>query len=139
MWDLHAIQIDTINFLKTNIERNPNGSKGDNNFAMQCARTEFDSTDNTVGVKVSAFIGYDEDGLPLPEAEFWMEIVVEGIFEVDTERFPIDKINVWAQQNAPLILYPYVREAGYSLTSRILKDSTAILPLLTVSTVKTSN
>ncbi|HCG8028983.1 TPA: protein-export chaperone SecB [Vibrio parahaemolyticus] len=139
MWDLHAIQIDNINFIKTCIEKNPLGEESDHNFSMQCARTEFSDEENTIGVKVTAKIGYDDDQEKIPDAEFWMEIIIEGIFTVDLSRFPRDKIDVWANQNAPLTLYPYVREAAYSLTSRVMKDAAAILPLLTVPTVRTTN
>ena len=103
---------------------------------MHCARTEYNQENNKIGVKVSAFIGFDNEREKLQNTQFWMEVIIEGVFIVDETRFPIEKIHIWAEQNAPLILYPYVREAAFSLTSRVLKDSAALLPLLTVPTIK---
>lgn len=140
MWDLHAIQIETINHLKQSIEMNtsfdPLLETSEDSFSMQCAKTRYDSDTKSIGVKVSAQIGFDDDGEPISTAQYWMEIEIEGIFAIDEEKFPIDKLDVWATQNAPLTLYPFVRESAYSLTNRVLKDSAAILPLLTVPTIK---
>ncbi|MBY8156383.1 protein-export chaperone SecB [Vibrio fluvialis] len=139
MWDLHSIQLENINFLKTAIEVNKAGKESEPSFSMKCAHTEYDKDSQTIGVKVIAAVGYDDEGEKLPTAEFWMDVEVEGVFHVNAETFPVEKLHLWAKQNAPLILYPYVREAAYSLTSRTMKDSAAILPLLTVPTIKTDN
>lgn len=139
MWEKHAIQIETVNTLKLSIERNSDYAddhKTENNFMMHCATTDYDSDSKIIGVKLSVYIGYDEEKNKIQDSEFWLEVVLEGIFSVDEEKFPLDKIDIWAQQNAPLILYPYAREASFSLTNRVLEDSAAILPLLTVPTIK---
>lgn len=139
MWDKHAIQIETINTIKLSIEKNEDYTKpheSKNDFMMHCATTDYDQENKIICVKLSVFIGFDKDKNKIIDAEFWMEVVIEGIFSVDESSFPMDKINVWANQNAPLILYPYAREAAFSLTNRILDDSAAILPLLTLPTIK---
>jgi len=51
-----------------------------------------------------------------------------GIFEVDEDKFPFKFIQNWAEKNAPLILYPYLREQVFSLSSRAGFGGT-LLPL----------
>ena len=60
-------------------------------------------------------------------------VEILGLFNVDDERFPIKSVHSWAKQNAPLILYPYLREQVFSLTSRAGFEGT-LLPLFQVPT-----
>lgn len=137
MWERHAIQVKSVNNLVLYIESNTSIESTDSGeFMMQSSRTDFDSEDSTIAVKIAVMIGYDESGSRVDSADFWLKVDIEGVFSVDTSKFPIDKIDVWAEQNAPLILYPYAREAAMTLTSRVLKHGAALFPLLTVPTIK---
>ena len=140
MWDIHAIQLVTINYQKLNLEVNnevfdPQNYRNDS-FSMQTGSSGFDPETNEIMVGLRILNGFDEEGNKDPECDFWMEIQLEGVFTVNPDEFSIEKIPSWAKGNAPLILYPYAREVAYSLTNRIFKDSAALLPLLTVPTVK---
>lgn len=139
MWDRHAIQVDTINYLTLSLEVNDETFDPEKNectsFNMLTAITDFDEKDNTIGVRLRILNGYDDDITRIAESDFWLDIVVEGVFKVDLEKFPKDKISAWANTNAPLIIYPYAREVAYSLTNRVFKDSATMLPLLTLPTV----
>ena len=61
-----------------------------------------------------------------------------GTFAVDESNFPSTFVEDWAEKNAPLVLYPYVREHIYSLASRV-GISSLILPLLEIPTFKVCN
>jgi preprotein translocase subunit SecB len=139
MWDLHAIQIETINYIKTYFEVNEEhfdpAVNNNDKFTLETAHTEL-MDDNTVAVKIRVLSGFNEDGSKIEDADFWMEVVIEGFFKVDSDNFPLDKVNVWADRNGPLILYPYAREVVQSLTYRVFDNGVAILPLLTVPTIK---
>jgi preprotein translocase subunit SecB len=139
MWDKHAIQVETINYVTLSLDINteifdPEVSDS-KSFSMNVAVSEFDEEHNTIGVRLRIANGFNEDFTRLTTSDFWMDIVIEGVFKVDLDKFPKDKIENWANINAPLILYPYAREVAHSLTSRVFKDSAALLPLLTLPTV----
>ncbi|WP_345853988.1 protein-export chaperone SecB [Shewanella algae] len=138
MWEPHAIQVTSINHLKMYIESNPKfGSQSpEQTFSLKVAKTNFNPEDASIGVKISVTIGLSEEGERLDDAEFWMEVIIEGIFKVNLEKFPLEKIDIWAEQNAPMILYPYARETAFSLTNRICKEGAGLLPLLHVPTIK---
>lgn len=146
MWDSHSIQLLTVNYRKLSIEANPSynsepsnanepSEDEENSFLMRTANTEFNDNNNTIGVMVSILVGIDKEGNKIEDSEFWLEVIMEGIFEVDKETFNPDMIDSWASKNAPLTLYPYAREAAFSLTSRILNNTAVVLPLLTVPVV----
>lgn len=145
MWDSHSIQLLTVNYRKLSVEANPSydseskakspKEEEENSFLMRTANTEFNDDNNTVGVMVSILVGIDKEGNNLEDSEFWLEVVMEGIFEVDTETFDPKMIDSWASKNAPLTLYPYAREAAFSLTSRMMNNTAVVLPLLTVPVV----
>jgi preprotein translocase subunit SecB len=139
MWDKHAIQISTINYITLSLDINTeifDSEKNDSkSFQMNVGISDYDEEDNTIGVRLRVSNGFDENFERILSSDFWMDIVIEGIFNVDLDKFPKDKIEPWANINAPLILYPYAREVAHSLTSRVFKDSAALLPLLTLPTV----
>lgn len=55
----------------------------------------------------------DVTGIP-----YFLFVEVVGIFEVDESKFPPDRIYEWANANAMYVMYPYLREHVYALTSR---------------------
>jgi preprotein translocase subunit SecB len=81
----------------------------------------------------------DDSGEPIEGALFDLLVELMGVFEVvndDPESgFNVEFIKQWARENAPMILYPYVREQMYGLTSRA-GYSGVILPLMELPTIK---
>lgn len=98
------------------------------------AHTIFDQETKTIHVGLRLSLGMEEK----PVTPVSMRIEVLGTFTVDTEKFPAEQINDWADKNAPIILYPFVREHGFGLTSRCGMPP-IILPLLQVPTLQTGN
>lgn len=148
MYEKHPIQLVSVSYHKLSIELNPNrheslaiDNRNDGNlFQMRFAHSEYNRDNHTIGVKLNISIGYEYDGVSTPQkissSDFWLEVTVEGVFLVDEAVFPVDKIESWASSNAPLVLYSYAREAAFSLTNRLGKDSTVVLPLLSVPTFR---
>jgi preprotein translocase subunit SecB len=135
----HAIQIKHLNFLTLSIVRNvayqPEEAEVPPEFSLQTAHSDFDVESSEIAVKGRILIGYDEEGNKLDNAEFHLEVEVEGFFTVDLSSFPQEQIFHWAVHNAPYVLYPYLREGAYALTARLFPNA-ALLPLLEVPTVK---
>lgn len=148
MWERHAIQINNLNYLISSVEVNTEldyanlnidtltAENTENSFKMRSMRTDYDPVTSTIAVKTEISIGYDDDLHKIESANFWLHVAVEGIFSVDEDKFPIEKIDHWAVHNAPLVLYPYAREVAYNLTIRVLKDGAVLLPLLSLPVVK---
>ena len=67
-----------------------------------------------------------------------LKIEIIGCFKVDVENFPIEKIDHWAQYNAPYILIPYIREHVYSLTQKCGFEP-LVLPLFQVPSFTIEN
>ncbi len=88
--------------------------------------------DDTLVVTVRAMIGETEDGEP--ETPCILRVALVATFRVNTVLFPVEHLDHWADFNAMFILYPYLREHIYSLTSRA-GIRNAILPLLEVPTL----
>jgi preprotein translocase subunit SecB len=68
------------------------------------------------------------------EQPFHIRAEVMGEFHIDLSRFPIDKIQQWAKQNAPLVLLPFLREHLYALSQRSGFDP-ILLPMMMVPTL----
>lgn len=67
-----------------------------------------------------------------------LNVEIVGSFLIDTESFPKDKIEHFAQNNAPYILMPYLREHVYSLTQKS-GFKPVVLPLFQIPTFKIEN
>jgi preprotein translocase subunit SecB len=62
-------------------------------------------------------------------------VEILGRFSIDTKAFPVEHVPEWARTNAPIMLFPYLREHVYSLTLRA-GFKPAVLPLITVPTIR---
>ena len=71
----------------------------------------------------------DEDDVVTLKVEF------HGRFKVDESSFPMDRLDHWADHNAPMVLYPYIREHVYSLTSKVGLPE-GLLPLIEIPTFR---
>jgi preprotein translocase subunit SecB len=71
--------------------------------------------EKTIQISVGIEIGSKD---PKGEVPFYLYVQIVGEFQVDDQRFPVHRISEWAEKNAPMILWPYVREQVYSLSAR---------------------
>ncbi|ENM3733747.1 protein-export chaperone SecB [Vibrio cholerae] len=137
MYDKHPIQILGIDYLKLYLEKNPASEQDEleqGNFQIQSMHSDLNEDTSEIWVKVRCLIGYDDDANKEKDASFWLEVELEAAFEVDTEKFSPKSLPHWAQTNATIVLYPYIREAVASLSGRLFNKDHVVLPLLTVPT-----
>ncbi len=134
-WNIkkHPINLSKISIIKLSIEIfNLDKSKNlkDIKFNISTGHTDFNVESKKISVGLKVEIGLDkEEKLPLAVA-----VEVSGLFRVNDDEFPLEKIDVWAKENAPLILWPYIREQIYSLSIRC-GISPIVLPTLVVPTL----
>ena len=139
-YKLHAIQLiglkvqELFIVISSNYEEDETSHQSidEGTFTWNIGYSEYDQIKHQIALKVSIIIGDNEKDSP-----FSLKVSLLGIFEVDESRFPLMHIEHWAKNNVPLVLYPYLREHVYSLTSRAgLKG--VILPLFEVPTFRIS-
>jgi preprotein translocase subunit SecB len=131
---LHAIQLSSVKvvelFIKSN--RPPDASieaeGGDFNFSS--AHSSYDPESKIIRVTVAIEIGMEDK----PKTPFSMKIRLVGFFKVDEDKFNITHIGHWAEHNAPMILFPYIREHAFALSARC-GFRPVLLPLLEVPTL----
>lgn len=134
----HAIQLRKLRVVELSIktrfgqDSNNTNPVSPNNFLLSSGHGKYDDESRIIAVNISAKIGQNEENFPY---ELSAELL--GIFEVDPERFPLVHIEDWAKRNAPLILYPYLREHVYGLTARA-EVGAVLLPLFEIPTFKLS-
>lgn len=121
-------------FIRVN---NPQDSQKDENreFSLGIGHSEFDDTNNSIEVMTVVSIGEpdncEEELLSTP---FDLKVHLIAKFMIDVNHFPKDQIEHWAKHNAPIILYPYIREHVHSLTIRA-GIGPILLPLMQVPTL----
>lgn len=149
-YNQHPIQLTSLQVLKLSIEvHDVKSALSDNynpgHYTMESGNSRLDPETNTIHVSMRVRAGRFacDDDMPDDEQELNkkqpVSILVEvgAIFKVDTSKFSIENIDSWASRNAPLTIYPYVREQVYGLSSRVgIKP--LLLPLLEVPTFKVS-
>jgi preprotein translocase subunit SecB len=96
--------------------------------AFAVGHSDYDKENSTIQVATKIEVGMDKRKPKLP---FSMRIELIGVFKVDESNFPVDKIMDWALRNAPIIMFPYLREHAFALTARS-GFSPMILPLMQV-------
>lgn len=102
---------------------------------------QYDEENKTRRVTLLAELGEDidpdrvADHIKAGGAPFAFRVRLVGEFQFDESRFPMEKIDQWAEQNAPIILFPYLREQIFSLTARS-GFRPLVLPLVQVPTIK---
>ena len=63
---------------------------------------------------------------------YYFTVRVVGTFHI-TDKFPMEHVKRWAEENAPFVIFPYLREIVYSLTTRA-GFPPILLPLVEVPT-----
>jgi preprotein translocase subunit SecB len=131
---LHGIQLVSVNVVELFIRANMNPDKNtaeEPDLSLKSGHGEYDEGNKTIQVGLQLEYEMNED----PKTPYSMRIELFGDFEVDEERFEKEHIGHWARRNAPMILFPFLREHAYALAIRCGFDP-LILPLLQVPTLK---
>ena len=138
----HPIQLKGLMvrelFIRVNDPKASREEKNDNEsgvFSFGVGHSGFDSSDNSIDVAVEIVIGNPEirnnEELSSP---FDLKVHMVAKFFIDINNFPEDQIEHWAENNATLILHPYVREHVYALTIKAGVHP-VLLPLMQVPTI----
>jgi len=132
----HPIQLISLNIeeLYIKVNKHPQTvdlASGSGEFNLRTGHSEYDEKDQIIQVGIKLEIKGKEG----QENPFDMTVAIAGVFKVDETNFAKKHIEDWANRNAPIILYPYLREQAYALTIRCGFPG-IILPLLTVPTFK---
>lgn len=131
-YKLHAIQLIDLRVaelgLKVDLSFPKDADLG--SFTIETGRSNYDAENRRIQVMMKIMSGYDEEKTPL-------KLIVElhGSFQIDESRFDVKFVEDWAEKNAPLVLYPYMRENVYALTARA-GFSEALLPLIEIPTFR---
>lgn len=143
-YNYHPIQLRDVKVLELFISANPSCMSTQDSdcdienseFGFYHTHSKYDEETKSFIVKVAAVIGREEEDKDKePTTEFDLRAELLGVFEVDDSTFPMEHIEAFASRNAPLIMYPYLREQVYSLTTRAGFEST-VLPLFEVPAFK---
>jgi len=130
----HPIQLVDLKILTLSINVDPLKDKrklpDSGQFRLYHGHSEFNHESSQIGVKVGVAIDSEEDDSP-----FDLKVELMGVFDVDQSEFNITYVDDWSSKNAPLVLYPYLREHVHALTSKAGFDG-LLLPLFVVPTFK---
>ena len=130
----HPIQLAhfkvTKLFIEPNLDIDQDLEADTGKFTLTTGYGEYNQEDHAIMVTVEAKMSSEDEGNP-----FDLDIGLLGVFEVNEDEFPLIHIEDWAKRNAPIILYPYLREQVFSLTTRCGYRG-SLLPLLEVPTFK---
>lgn len=130
----HAIQLRDLKVLTLSLKVDPEMDQNKlpefGSFRLYHGYSEFDAGSQQIAVKIGVEIDSQHD-----ESPFDLEVEIVGVFNVNLERFKEDNIEHWASKNAPLVLYPYLREQVHGLTNRAGFEG-LLLPLFEVPTFK---
>jgi preprotein translocase subunit SecB len=131
---LYPIQLANLGVKELSIRAHVPPEGGDVKIGLKdcsiiAGHGDYDVQEKTIAVSLRLEAGGKEDDLVT------IKIELMGLFIVDEKRFPINRISEWASRNAPVILYPFLREHTYALTARCgFRPLT--LPLVVVPTFK---
>lgn len=124
---LHALKVIEL-AIKINFDKQQTEQPEGGLFRLYHGHSDFNEESREISVKIGAEIDESDD------SPFTIKVELMGVFHIATE-FPDKFIDKWASENAPLILYPYLREHVHSLTSKAGFSGT-ILPLFEIPSMK---
>lgn len=119
----YPVQLRHLRIMEMSIKRNEEKMGEEvlpEGFSLINGVSAFDDSDKTIMVKISAVVD-DKD------AAFSLTVTLVGVFVLEDDNFK-QHIDRWAEVNAPMILYPYLREHVFSLTTKAGFPGT-LLPL----------
>ncbi|KGE69701.1 MULTISPECIES: protein-export chaperone SecB [Pseudomonas] len=130
--DRHAIQLSNITvdelYIKILDRESFDGKSFPRDFSLTVSRSDYDAEDKVISVRLEMNLQPESEIIDRP---FEMRIKIAGHFEVDEDNFPMEQINNFAENNAPVLLIPYIREQAYSLSIRAGVDP-VLFPLVQV-------
>jgi preprotein translocase subunit SecB len=131
---LHAIQLESIKvielFIRSNQAPDPNIEPQHSDFSLSNSHNPYDADAKRIRVISSVEIGMAKQ----PTTPYSMRVSLVGFFRVDDQEFDVAHIDDWADKNAPLILYPFLREHVFALSARC-GFRPVLLPLQVVPTL----
>jgi preprotein translocase subunit SecB len=131
---LHDIRLNDVKvlelFVRSNERPTPTVGAKPEQFSFHSEHSPYDLERKSIRVWTTAEIGMGKS----PATPFSMRIQIIGFFSVDEEKFDIGLLDHWAERNAPMILYPFVREHAYALSARC-GFQPVILPLMVLPTL----
>jgi len=135
----HPIQLSGLVvkelFIRVNNPNAFNDDDEDKKFSHVVGHSDFDSINSSIDIGVIVSIGDpDKNQGDKPDSKFDLRVNLLAKFNIDTENFPENKIEQWAKHNAPLVLYPYIREHVHALSIRA-GIRPILLPLMEVPTL----
>ncbi|MEN8220948.1 MAG: hypothetical protein ABFS56_32265 [Pseudomonadota bacterium] len=107
-YENHPIQLRAVKVLELSIKVIPEQSQLEpklEKFSLFHGHSEYAPKDKTIAVRIGVKMGQE-----VKEVPFELRVEILGVFEVDEDKFPLKFVHNWAEKNAPLILYPYLRE-----------------------------
>lgn len=126
---LHGIQLASVGVIELSIKANqlPNEDIDDqpSDLSIKSGHGEYDEDEKTIQVGLQLEYGMEDES----DTPYSMRIELFGNFEIDEKNFNKQYISNWAKENAPFILFPFLREHAYALPIRCGFDP-LILPLL---------
>lgn len=130
-YKLHAIQLIELRVAELGIKVDLEAPRdtGLPEFTIETGRSNYDPETHQIQVRMRVVAGEGEDDVVS------LRVEIHGRFEVDESSFPMDKLDHWADHNAPMVLYPYIREHVYSLTSKVGLPE-GLLPLIEIPTFR---
>lgn len=135
---LHPITLVHVGVKKLYLNSNlpPDASHNFNvkELKISTNHTEYNQKIKGFSVRIGAKFGSKE----VEKHPFELDVEIVGSFSVDEDNFPTEHINAFAEKNAPVILYPYLRAQLYSLTIGA-GFAPLLLPLVEVPTFTLQN
>lgn len=130
----HPIELQNLKVLQLSLivngEKNQEELPKSGSFRLYHGCSDYNIDSKEIGVKIGIKIDSESDCSP-----FDLQVEIIGGFEVNPEKFDVKYVEDWAAKNAPLILYPYLREHVHSLTNRAGFEG-LLLPLFEIPTFK---
>jgi len=140
---LHPIQLQYLGVRELSIRSydppgNTVSARAENASLKVICPDNFDPAVGAFSVSVVLEIGSEQEPeVPTEGTEpYYMRIELRGFFSVDTSKFAAEHVADWAQRGAMFVLYPFLREHAFGLSSRA-GFKPLLLPLLQVPTFKT--
>jgi preprotein translocase subunit SecB len=131
---LHAIQLDSVRVIELFIRSNQRPEHTTQTDTAQLTLTSSHSPHDPEKKELRVIVGVEIGMGRKPATPFSMKIQLIGFFAMDDSKFDLSQLDDWADRNAPLIVYPFLREHAFALSARC-GFSPVILPLVQVPTL----
>lgn len=129
----HAIQLNFIGVREIHFESGRLPStidfSGLDEPSFTVARSDYDASTKTIQVTTRVDVKSKGD------SAFSLRVALVAQFRVDENSFPVARVHDWADRAAFYIIFPFLREEIFSLTTRVGMKP-IFLPLLQIPTFK---